>query len=307
MTALYAMPGNEAFTESLVSLTGYRRRDLYLHRFPDGESLPQLEAPSRGEHAVLVCTLDRPDPKLWPLAMSAATLRELGAAHVTLVAPYLPYMRQDMRFHAGEAVSANLFGAWLGRHFDSVVTVDPHLHRHRGLADVYPHAHRTVHVVSELAAWIAAEVPKPLIVGPDQESAQWATAVANLLCAPALVAHKERRGDCQVNITLPPWSHWQGYTPVLVDDIIASGETLIQAMRCLRAKTDIKPVCVAVHGIFAEGAHEGLQGEGAAQVATTNSIAGETAMIDVSQPVANALMELCDAKAPSPSMPAAQP
>ena len=292
-TTLYAMPGNEGFTDLLQRHTSYRRQSLFLHRFPDEETLVQLEAPVPGQPAVIVCTLDRPDAKLWPLMMAAATARELGASEVGLVAPYLAYMRQDARFHPGEAMSAKIFGQWLGHSFDWLVTADPHLHRHHRLDEIYPHPSSIVHAATALAAWIAAHVEKPLIVGPDDESAQWVTAVANLLCAPSIVAHKQRNGDRDVSIQLPELDHWREHTPVVLDDIIASGETMMQTLRALRAQTAKPPICIATHGVFAEGSLEGLRGEGADSVITSNSIAGDTAQIDISRLIADAILLHC--------------
>jgi len=293
MNTLYAMPGNEVFTEALARHCGYPRRALSVHGFPDGETLLQMEAPAPGDVAILVCTLDRPDPKLWPLMMAASTARELRASRVCLVAPYLAYMRQDARFHPGEAVSARIFGHWLYDTFDGLVTVDPHLHRCRHIADIYPRPVRVVHVAAELAAWIALHVDKPLIIGPDEESGQWVNMLANLLCAPSIVARKERRGDREVEIRLPELDQWTGYTPVLLDDIIASGQTMLQTLRHLRDRAS-KPVCVAVHGVFADGALEGFSGEPGVEIVTSNSITrGETTQVDISKPVADAVIELC--------------
>lgn len=297
-STLYAMPGNEVFAELLSLHTGYQRQQLLLHPFPDGETLVQMAAPAPGGDAVIVCTLDRPDPKLLPLMMAAATVRELGAARVGLVAPYLAYMRQDARFHPGEAMSARIFGDWLGRTFDWLVTVDPHLHRHATLAEVYPRASQVVHAAAQLAAWIDAHVTMPLIIGPDSESAQWVTAVSNLLSAPGVVARKERHGDREVEISLPEIDNWRDHTPVLLDDIVASGATMIQTLRCLRGRTSLAPVCVAVHGLFAGETLEAMRAEGAGLIVTSNSVVTDTSQIDISKPVAEAMVSLC---APHPS------
>lgn len=293
MTMVYAMPGNEVFAELLIQHTGYSRGGLFLHRFPDGEARVSVDAPATGEQAVLVCTLDRPDAKLWPLTMAASTLRELGARRVVLLAPYLAYMRQDARFHPGEAIAAKLLGEWLDNTFDALVTVDPHLHRYRSLNQIYSREVRLVHAAAELTAWIASHVERPLIVGPDEESRQWVNAVANLLCAPSVMAQKERHGDREVTVQLPDLGRWLDHTPVLLDDIIASGQTMLQTVRCLRAYTTVKPLCVAVHGVFADGALEALRDEGAGGVVTTNSIMAETSQIDVSKVVAEALLDVC--------------
>jgi ribose-phosphate pyrophosphokinase len=73
---------------------------------------------------VVVCTLDRPNAKLLPLLFAASTARELGAARVGLVAPYLAYMRQDRRFNPGEAVTSLQVASLLSHAFDWMVTVD---------------------------------------------------------------------------------------------------------------------------------------------------------------------------------------
>src|SRR3546814_2966154 len=78
-----------------------------------------------------------------PLRFAARAAREFGARSVGLIAPYLGYMRQDTRFHPGEAVSTPLFAQFLEEAFDWLVTVDPHLHRVERLQSLYriPTAH----------------------------------------------------------------------------------------------------------------------------------------------------------------------
>lgn len=293
MSAIYALPGNEDLADRLAQHSGLPRRVVQVHRFPDGESRVRIEPPLPRSVAVIVCTLDHPDPKLLPLVMAATTARELGASRVGLIAPYLAYMRQDTRFHAGEAVSARVFGQLLGSAFNWLVTVDPHLHRYRRLGDVYPLDGYVVHAAARLAEWIAREVPQPLLIGPDGESAQWVGAVARMLDAPWAVAAKQRDGDREVRITLPALDAWAGHTPVVLDDIIASGHTMIATVRCLHERALPPPVCVAVHGIFADGALEALHAAGAGRVVTSNTIASPQAQIDLSGDLAQVMLERC--------------
>lgn len=292
MTTLYAMPGNEASADRLALHTGLPRRELQVHRFPDGESLVRLAAPPAGGDAAIVCTLVDPDAKVVPLLMAAATVRELGAARVGLVTPYLAYMRQDTRFHPGEAVSARIFGKLLGDAFDWLVTVDPHLHRYHSLGQAYALDARVVHAASRIAAWINRHVDSPLIIGPDGESAQWVGDVAHRLGAPFVVASKQRHGDRDVRVTLAGIEQWNGHTPVLVDDIISSGHTMIETLRSLDLKTSPAPVCIGVHGVFAAGAVEQLRAAGAGRIVTSNSIDGDTAQIDISRDIAEVLIAL---------------
>jgi ribose-phosphate pyrophosphokinase len=219
--------------------------------------------------------------------MAAATLRELGATRVGLVAPYLAYMRQDTRFHPGEAISAKILGQLIGGAFDWLTTVDPHLHRFRSLAEAYPIENRVIHAASRLATWIRQHVPSPLIIGPDSESAQWVNEVARTLDAPCVVAGKERHGDRDVRVHLPDIQRWKDRTPVLVDDIISSGHTMIATLRGLDLRTSPSPVCIGVHGIFAQNALENLRAAGAGRIVTSNSIVNDTALIDISEDVAS--------------------
>lgn len=278
MITLYPLPGNEARAQGIAdALQGRATLSVAactVHRFSDGENLVQVQPPAPGSVAVLVCTLNDPDAKTVPLLMAAATLRELGAAQVGLVAPYLAYMRQDKRFAPGQAVSARLFARLLSAHFDWLLTVDPHLHRIHDLSEVYTLRSRALHAAPRMAAWIAAHVDRPLIVGPDGESAQWAADVAVRAGAPVVVVKKTRAGDEDVRSTIPDLHLHPGRTPVLIDDIISSGRTLVAALNHLRGQHAPPPVCVAVHGLFADDALAVIRAAGAARIAVTNTVDG---------------------------------
>src|SRR3546814_2878173 len=93
----------------------------------------RLHSAVAGCDAAVVCTLARPDDQFLQLLFAARLLRESGARSVQLVAPYLAYMRQDRRFHDGEALTSRQFAQLLSAEFDGLVTVDPHLHRYGNL------------------------------------------------------------------------------------------------------------------------------------------------------------------------------
>jgi ribose-phosphate pyrophosphokinase len=267
---LYAMPGNEARADALAARLGLRRSGLWLHRFPDGESLVRVQPP--GKAVAVVCTLRDPDALTLPLLMAAATLRELGAAQVGLVAPYLAYMRQDRAFEPGQAVSARIYAALLSGHFDWLLTVDPHLHRIDSLDRVYSLRSRVVHAAAAIARWVAGEIAQPLLIGPDAESRQWVAEVARRVGAPMLVLDKQRRGDLEVSSRLPDLRPWAGRTPVLLDDIASSGRTLAVVLESLRGRSMAPAACVVTHGLFALDALDLLRAAGAARIACTDSV-----------------------------------
>ena len=109
---------------SLAQMLGADLGQIEVHTFPDGETYLRFHTELSSRTLILVCTLDRPNEKMLPLLF--ATARELGAAKISMVAPYLAYMRQDRRFKAGETVTSRQIAQLLSNAFDWLVTVDPH-------------------------------------------------------------------------------------------------------------------------------------------------------------------------------------
>ncbi|WOB10842.1 ribose-phosphate pyrophosphokinase [Piscinibacter gummiphilus] len=287
-----ALPGNEAMAERLATGLGAQRGNASVRRFPDGESSVRVVSSVEGCHVVIVCTLDRPDDKLVPLLLLAAAAREAGAASVGLVAPYLAYMRQDVRFQPGETISAKHVASWLSQGFDWLATVDPHLHRIADLAEVYSVPTRNVHAAQAIADWLRANVGRPVLIGPDEESRQWVDDVAQRAGVPSLVLRKTRRGDREVEVSVPDVARWRGHTPVLVDDIVSTGRTMIETVGHLKSLEMPAPVCVALHAVFAGTAFDDLLAAGAAQVVSSDTIAHPSNRISMADELARAVREL---------------
>jgi ribose-phosphate pyrophosphokinase len=182
-------------------------------------------------------------------------------------------------------VTSRVVARLLSRSFDWLVTVDPHLHRYGSLGEIYTIPTRALHAAPLMSEWIRAEVANPLIIGPDSESEQWVAAVASDAGAPFAVLEKVRRGDRDVEIKLKDLSAWQGRTPVLVDDIISSGRTMLQAVKLLTIRGWGRPICVAVHGLFADRSDAFLEQAGA-RLVTSNSIPHRTNRLDIAPALA---------------------
>jgi ribose-phosphate pyrophosphokinase len=294
---LLPFPAQVAFARQMAPRLGARVGELSWRRFPDGESLVSVDTALRDADVAVVASLDRPDDVALALNFAAATAREFGARSVGLVAPYLAYLRQDQRFAPGQALSARLFARWLDNDFDWLVTVDPHLHRIHGLDDLFSIPAHNVAAAPAVAAWIRAHHPDAVVVGPDAESAQWVQAIAAGADVPWQVLEKQRHGDRDVSIAtpapLPP-----GRTPVLVDDIAATGRTLLAAIAGLAAVGAPPPVCVVTHAVFAGDAYPRLLASGASRIVSTDTIAHETNAIGVADLVADAAARLFEADLP---------
>lgn len=286
---LLTFPDDVALAASVATHVGARLGHVRWRHFPDGESLVTLEADVAGADVAIFCSLNRSDQKALPLRFAAGTARELGARSVGLVAPYLAYMRQDDRFHPGEAISAKLFARYLEETVDWLVAVDPHLHRIPSLEAHFRIPATSVASAPLLAEWIRREVVRPLLIGPDSESGQWVADVARKAHAPYEVLHKTRRGDRDVEVSLPQVERLRGHTPVLIDDIVSSGRTLEATLRHLAALGLPPAVCIVIHPVFAEQAWRVLQDAGAGRVVSTNSIAHPTNAISLAPLLADAV------------------
>jgi len=283
-----ALPGAETLAQGIVAACGFETGVLESRRFPDGEAYVRHRSTLAGRSVALLCSLNDPDPKLMTLLLAAAAARELGAVRVGLVAPYLPYMRQDKCFHEGETVSAKHFARILSERLDWLITVDPHLHRIRRLDEVYAIPSVALHAGPLLADWIKAEIPDPLLIGPDAESEQWVAAAARAIGAPYVVATKVRLDDVDVEITIPDLALWAWRTPVLVDDVASSGRTLLTSAKILSERGLRRPACVVIHGIFEGDAFKRLRSL-CGPIVSVNTIAHVSNKIDASPLLAKAV------------------
>lgn len=288
-TPLLYAPWPTPLARELGDLLGAEPGEVTVRHFPDGESYVRLDTDPAGRPVVVVASLHQPDARLVPLLLLLRTARELGATRIVLVAPYLGYLRQDRRFQPGEAVSARIVPTLLGPAVDALCTVDPHLHRIHDLAEVYAVPSRVVHAAPAIAAWIAAEVERPLLVGPDEESAQWVADVAARAGAPHVVLTKVRHGDRDVEVSVPEVARWADRTPVLVDDIISTGRTLVATLGHLQRAGLPPAVCIGVHALFAGDAEKALRAAGAARVVTCDSVPHATNGIPLAHGLAPAI------------------
>jgi len=286
---ILALPGNEALAEKLSTHTEIKTGRIELRTFPDGETLVRLHSSVENKKVFLICSLVQADTRSLPLYFLGRLCKDLGAWEVVLVAPYLGYMRQDMAFQTGEAVTTSYFAEFISGFVDRLITVDPHLHRFKQLSDIYSVPSRVVRSAPAIASWIKIHIPKPLVLGPDSESRQWVSEVASDAGASYEVLQKIRQGDRQVEIGLPDLNAYRGHTPVLVDDIISTGTTLCTAAGLLEVLGFEKPVCIGVHAVFSEGAYASLKKSYAGQIATVNTIAHESNRIDIAPLIATHL------------------
>lgn len=285
---LLPFPLQRSLADAMAPTLDARVGRLDWRRFPDGESLVAIDDALADMDVAIVASLHQPDELSIALRFAAATAREFGARSVGLVAPYLAYMRQDTRFHPGEAISAPLYARFLEESFDWLATVDPHLHRNPELSALYRIPAARIAAAPVVAEWIRDNVPDAILIGPDSESEQWVADIARRAGLPWQVLQKVRHGDRDVEVSLPDAESARSHTPVIVDDIVSSGRTVIETLGHLRQLGLSAAVCVAIHAVFAEDAHQHLLDAGAARVVSTDSIPHPSNAMSIAELLADA-------------------
>jgi ribose-phosphate pyrophosphokinase len=260
--------------------------------FPDGETYLRIDTDVKQQELVVLCQLHQPNEKLIDLMLFAETAKHLGAYRIHLVAPYLAYMRQDKQFNQGECISSRYVAKWLSEYFDSLITIDPHLHRYKTLDEIYSMPAESLHATDLIAHYIRDNIRNPLVIGPDSESEQWADAVAKLAGCDAIVLSKQRFGDHEVKVSLPQLEQYPNHQPVLIDDIISTGRTMIMAAENIINQGGQAPICIAVHGVFSPGSFDEMQRSNIRQIVTCDTISHSSNKIQVVTKLAKAILAM---------------
>ncbi|HSH66658.1 MAG TPA: ribose-phosphate diphosphokinase [Bacteroidia bacterium] len=279
---IFSFPGNELISEKIrIGLNG-EKGNFILHKFPDDESYVRILTDVERKDIIVVCTLSQPDSKIIPLFFLCKLLKVLNAKTICLVTPYLSYMRQDKAFNKGEAVTSVYFAELISSFVDRLITVDPHLHRRSSLNEIYSIPCQVLHTNELISKYIEDHIPNALLIGPDSESKQWVSEIAFKANVPFIVLNKIRTGDSSVTVSLPEIKGYENRIPVLVDDIISTAKTMIEALKNLHKLQTKTPVCIAVHAIFALDSYNELSNSGVKEIITSNTIFHETNKIDIS-------------------------
>lgn len=278
----------------LAARLGIPLHAIALHRFPDGEMRVTV-GPAAGT-VILYLPLDQPNDKLLALILAAEALRREGAARLVLVAPYLCYMRQDIAFHPGEAISQKAIGRLISGLVDRVVTVDAHLHRTAAIGAVFPGIEAdNLSAMPAIATMLSGEGldPATLVLGPDSESRPWVADLAGRLGLDHAVGEKIRHGDRAVEIVFGDPSGIKGRPVLLVDDIVSSGGTLVTAAKALLAAGASAVDVVITHALFPAGMIATFTAAGVRSIRSTHAVPHPTNAIPLDAILASALTREC--------------
>jgi ribose-phosphate pyrophosphokinase len=259
-------------------------------KFPDGEWHLRFNGRVKGKKVLLVQSLSVPDvnDELIELLFAAIGAKQEKAKKVIAVIPYLAYMRQDKEFHAGEVISAKAMAKLINQNLDGLITVDPHLHRIKKMNEVFKIPSKAVTSVPAIAEFVKKKFSKKdtVIVGPDWESFQWARHVAKKIGFKAIIFRKERFSARRVKVHYSKEFDLKGKKVIIIDDMISTGHTMIEAIKELKKKKPKAIYCLCVHAILTENAEKKILKAGAKKIYSCNTIPSKTNAIKLEKLVA---------------------
>ncbi|MEK6975724.1 MAG: ribose-phosphate diphosphokinase [Candidatus Thermoplasmatota archaeon] len=256
---------SKPFAEALARDLGTTLAASEMKRFPDGEGYVRLHADAKGRD-VFVVQSTAPDPNLVELLLWLDAAREAGARTVTAVIPYFGYARQDRVFHAGEAVSSRAAGRAIAAACDRVITVDPHK------ADILAFMGGKATAVSAVPQ-IAATLRSwgvDAVLAPDKGALDRAAEAGRILGVPVDHLEKTRLSATEVRMATKSLDV-RGKRVAIVDDLIASGSTMVQAAKQLKANGATAVYAACTHGLFTGNALPSILSGGIDRVLCTDT------------------------------------
>lgn len=228
----------------------------FTKRFPDGEMYLRIGGRLEGDDVVIV-QATRTDQDLLELILLEDAVREAGARRTAVVVPYFGYARQDRRFFPGEPVSARTLCRHIELDADAVVMVD--LHSPTTLSHFSKPAFEASGVPA--IARLLRERPVDVLASPDKGGTDRARRMAELLDKPWLALEKKRIDSEHVELTFPSSASVpiEGKHLVLVDDVITTGGTIVEAAKLLKKRGAGAVSAACTHGLFLRDAFERIK------------------------------------------------
>ena len=185
-------------------------------------------------------------------------------------------------FNTGESITSKIMAKHLNLCVDRIITIDPHLHRYKSLNDIFSISTKKLTANTVIAEYIKKKYKNVVILGPDWESYQWADVIAELVGSESSCLAKTRYSGRKVRSKMINPIELKGKNVVIIDDIISTGKTMIEAAKKAKKMKAKSITAIGVHGLFVENAVEKMS-KYFDHIVTTNCIEHKTNKIDVTQ------------------------
>lgn len=293
MVIITSLRNSEKLAKKIAKSLNLKYSKTTCSNFPDGDIYLKFNADIKGEKIIIVESFQpNSNQALLDIVFACKTAKDLGAKKVILISPYLAFMRQDKRFNPGEAINAHIMANLINECADKFITVDPHLHRILKMKDVFTIPAKNLTANHAIAMFIKKNIKKPIVVGPDWESYQWADKISAEIGVEDTVLEKTRHNTRDVDVEVKKEIEIEGKDVVIVDDIISTGNTMIKALKESKKRRARTVTAIGVHGLFVENGLKKMKKAGFDNIYTVNTIEHETNKIDITQTIVDELKKI---------------
>ena len=227
-------------------------------------------------------------------------MKDGKAKSIITFVPYFAYARQDSRFNPGEPGSFHLVSKIIDDlGIDMIYTIDLHLQRVNDLSELIKNTPtKNLSAVPDIANWIKnnAGLNNPIVLGPDEESEQWAKVAAETIGVDYEIMIKTRYSATEVSITTKEGKPLpvNGKDVVIIDDIISSGGTIIEAVKLVKEAGAGKIVVGCTHPVLRgktqfDSALANIYNSGVSIVVGTDSVPSQVSYVSIASVIAKTL------------------
>ena len=250
--------------------------NVSIKRFPDGECYVRLH--EEVEHAIIVQNT-YPDENIIELFLLQDAARRM-ANRIDVVIPYYGYGRQDKIFEYGEAISAEKMARLIEQDADSVTLINPHKQHIMNFFSIPAHS---IDATTALAEYFKGKVD--IVIAPDKGAAGMAEKAAAVIGCQHDYFEKHRISGNEVETKLKKVGV-EGKNVVIIDDIISTGGTMLQAIKQVKEQGANNIYVACIHGLFIGNADDKIMEAGVKEIVTTDTIESAYSKVSVAKEIA---------------------
>jgi ribose-phosphate pyrophosphokinase len=269
---LVAGNSNPALAQEIANWLHLPLTTAIVRRFADMEIFVEIQENVRGSDVFIIQSTSFPaNDHLMEVLIITDALRRASARRITAVVPYFGYARQDRKVGPRTPISAKLVANLITRAgVDRVMTLDLHAQQIQGFFDIpTDNLYAAPVMVRDIKERFGHA--KVMVVSPDVGGVARARGLAKRINAPLAIVDKrrERAGESEVMNII---GDVDGYTCILLDDIVDSGGTLVNAADALMANGAKEVYAYISHGVLSGGAAARIAGSKLKELVITDSI-----------------------------------
>lgn len=273
---IFSGSANQLLATKVAEVMALPLGQVEISRFANDEVRLQVVENKIDREVVVIQSLSQPtDHHLIEFCLLCDALKRTGAKEITAVIPWLGYSKQDKVFREGEPLSAKVIARLIQTvPLEKIITFDLHNQAILGFFDV-----PVVNITAKplFLDYFRSQIgDKTVVVAPDAGAVKTSTAFALAINVP--VAYIDKARDLETGkVTIKEINRdVQGASVIIVDDMIATGETMIEVAEFLQERHVDSIRVVATHHLYINGAQQKLDQSPITEVVVTDTITNQS-------------------------------